>query len=129
MIRPSFANEVTDGRTATTDGRTATRTTLTDGRTDGQTDGRTDDGRTDRRGGEGLNNFSLDTDLGRKVERLGHKGLHYLQAVANTRLALRPRKAIMLQTKFQPDRQTDRTNYYIPSEFFFGGDNKAAATW
>ncbi|KAH3730106.1 hypothetical protein DPMN_056086 [Dreissena polymorpha] len=39
MIRPSFANEVTDGRTAT-------RTTLTDGRTDGQTDGRTD-GRTD----------------------------------------------------------------------------------
>ncbi|KAH3750395.1 hypothetical protein DPMN_184916 [Dreissena polymorpha] len=39
MIRPSFANEVTDGRTAT-------RTTLTDGRTDGQTDRRTD-GRTD----------------------------------------------------------------------------------
>ncbi|KAH3835961.1 hypothetical protein DPMN_109330 [Dreissena polymorpha] len=31
MIRPSFANEVTDGRTATTDGRTDRRT---DGRTD-----------------------------------------------------------------------------------------------
>ncbi|KAH3886127.1 hypothetical protein DPMN_010128, partial [Dreissena polymorpha] len=65
MIRPSFANEVTDGRT---DGRTdgQTRDGRTDGqtraydinrRTDGQTDGRTDrrgrttltDGRTDRR--------------------------------------------------------------------------------
>ncbi|KAH3702646.1 hypothetical protein DPMN_077672 [Dreissena polymorpha] len=49
MIRPSFANEVTDGRTATTDGRT-------DRRTDGQTDGRTD-----RRGGV------RDSELGREV--------------------------------------------------------------
>ncbi|KAH3863369.1 hypothetical protein DPMN_026354 [Dreissena polymorpha] len=34
----------------------------------------------------------------------------------------------MLWTKFQPDGQTDRTNYYIPSDIFFSGDNKAPLT-
>ncbi|KAH3804663.1 hypothetical protein DPMN_132951 [Dreissena polymorpha] len=39
----------------------------------------------------------------------------------------------MLRTKFQPDGrmdgQTDRTNYYIPSKFFFGADKNGAIMW
>ncbi|KAH3788683.1 hypothetical protein DPMN_166830 [Dreissena polymorpha] len=59
MIRPSFANEVTDGRTAT-------RTTLTDGRTDGQTDGRTD-GRTDGQTRGRKNNQTWESECGSTI--------------------------------------------------------------
>ncbi|KAH3852944.1 hypothetical protein DPMN_095465 [Dreissena polymorpha] len=57
MIRPSFANEVTDGRTATRTTLTDGRTDGYDGRTDGQTDGRTD-GRTDGQTRDGLNDVN-----------------------------------------------------------------------
>ncbi|KAH3808832.1 hypothetical protein DPMN_137191 [Dreissena polymorpha] len=91
MIRPSFANEVTDGRTAT-------RTTLTDGRTDRRTDGQTD-GRTD---GEWRNSDTWSPD----------NRTNFCKA------AIQHEIISSGQTYRQTDKQTDRQceNYIPPGE-------------